>query len=71
MASRIGEPETLHRFKNCLALTLSYCDLMLDELPPDSPVRTDVSEIQSAIRTASAMLPGLLEEAVINGHGDK
>jgi hypothetical protein len=63
MDSRIGEPETLHKFKNCLALTLSYCDLLLDELPPDSPMRSDVSEIQAAIRTAATLLPCVLEEA--------
>lgn len=56
----IGEPETLHTFKNHLHLTLSYCDLLLDELPSENPMRRDIAEIQAAVRRALAMVPELL-----------
>jgi hypothetical protein len=55
-----GEPERLHTFKNHLHLTLSYCALLLDELPADSPMRRDIEEIESAVRRAVEMLPELL-----------
>jgi hypothetical protein len=60
MAAPIGEPDAVHTFKNYLHLTLSYCALLLDELPPDSPAREDVLEIQKAVQHAVGMLPQLL-----------
>jgi hypothetical protein len=55
-----GESQQVHTFKNYLHLTLSYCALLLDELPDDSPMRRDIEEIEGAVRRAVDMLPELL-----------
>lgn len=58
-----GESEQVHTFKNYLHLTLSYCALLLDELPAESPMRRDIEEMEGAVRRAIDMLPELLTAA--------
>ena len=48
----------LHDLFNRLAVTLGHCDLLLMELPPDSPVRPSVTEIRDYCQRAV----GLAEE---------
>lgn len=57
------EPEVVHRFKNHLAVVVSFSDLLLVELPEDSPHRADVIEIQKAAQAAMALLPALVKIA--------
>jgi hypothetical protein len=54
-----GEPEVLHRFKNHLAVMISFADLLMLEMPADSPHRADLAEIHKAGRAAIALLPEL------------
>jgi len=53
------EPEVIHRFKNHLAVMISFADLLMLEMPADSPHRADVAEIHKAGRAAMALLPEL------------
>ena len=53
------EPEVIHRFKNHLAVMISFADLLMLEMPKDSPHRADVAEIHKAGRAAMALLPEL------------
>ena len=53
------EPEVIHRFKNHLAVMISFADLLMLEMPEDSPHRADVAEIHKAGRAAMALLPEL------------
>ena len=56
------EPELLHRFKNLLAITMSYCTMLLDELDVNDPTRKDIQEMQKATRDAMALLPELAQK---------
>ncbi|HEX3704492.1 MAG TPA: hypothetical protein VHU82_14255 [Vicinamibacterales bacterium] len=53
------EPEVIHRFKNHLAIMISFSDLLMLEMPEDSPHRADLAEIHKAGRAAMALLPEL------------
>ncbi|HWF87154.1 MAG TPA: hypothetical protein VG222_19990 [Vicinamibacterales bacterium] len=53
------ELEVIHRFKNHLAVMISFSDLLMLEMPEDSPHRADVAEIHRAGRAALALLPEL------------
>jgi len=53
------EPEVIHRFKNHLAVMISFADLLMLEMPEDSPHRADLAEIHKAGRAAMALLPEL------------
>ena len=55
------EPELVHRFKNLLAITMSYCTMLLDELDANDPTRKDIQEMQKATQDAMAMLPELAQ----------
>lgn len=45
-----------HTLRNQVAIVVGYCDLLLDEVPPDSPLRHDLLEMQKAATTAMDML---------------
>jgi two-component sensor histidine kinase len=53
------EPELIHRFKNHLAIVVSFADLLMLEMAEDDPHRADVEEIHRASRAALALLPQL------------
>ncbi|HEX9365439.1 MAG TPA: hypothetical protein VF921_02365 [Vicinamibacterales bacterium] len=49
-------PELDHALCNQIAIVLGYCELLLDELPQDSAVRSDVAEMHKAALAAMDML---------------
>jgi two-component system cell cycle sensor histidine kinase/response regulator CckA len=49
-----------HDFNNLLTAILGYCNLMMDEIPENDPLRQDVEEIQSAGERAAALTRQLL-----------
>jgi PAS domain S-box-containing protein len=49
-----------HDFNNLLTAILGYCSLMLDEVPPEHPMRQDLIEIQSAGERAASLTRQLL-----------
>ena len=49
-----------HDFNNIMTAVLSYADLVLAELPPDSPIAEDVREIKLAGNRAAALTRQLL-----------
>jgi CheY-like chemotaxis protein len=49
-----------HDFNNLLSVILSYTHFMLDELPPDSPLRADVEQIHRACTRATDLTRQLL-----------
>ena len=49
-----------HDFNNLLTAILGYCNLMLDDIPREDPLRQDLEEIQSAGERAAALTRQLL-----------
>jgi PAS domain S-box-containing protein len=49
-----------HDFNNLLTAILGYCNLMLDDLPREDPLRADLEEIHSAGERAAALTRQLL-----------
>ncbi len=49
-----------HDFNNLLTAILGYCNLMLDEVPPENPLRGDLLEIRAAGERAAALTRQLL-----------
>ncbi len=49
-----------HDFNNLLTAILGYCNLMLDDVPKESPLRQDLEEIRSAGERAAALTRQLL-----------
>jgi PAS domain S-box-containing protein len=49
-----------HDFNNLLTVITSYSALLLGELPPDSPMRTDIQQIEGAAKRAAALTRQLL-----------
>jgi PAS domain S-box-containing protein len=49
-----------HDFNNLLTAILGYSNLVLDELEPSHPVRSDVDEVRKAAESASALTQQLL-----------
>ncbi len=49
-----------HDLNNILGPMVAYPDLILDDLPPDSPLREDVLQIQTAAERAAAVVRDLL-----------
>jgi PAS domain S-box-containing protein len=49
-----------HDFNNVLSVVLSYCDLMLDQIQPGTPFRSDVEEVRRAGERAATLTRQLL-----------
>jgi signal transduction histidine kinase len=49
-----------HDFNNVLSVVLSYASLLIDELPPKSPIRADLEQIQHAANRAAGLTRQLL-----------
>lgn len=49
-------PEFEHTLCNQVAIIIGYCELLLDEVPPDSPFRNDLVEMHKAAVAAMDML---------------
>jgi PAS domain S-box-containing protein len=49
-----------HDFNNLLTAILGYCNLMLDDLPRDSPLRPDIAEVKAAGERAASLTRQLL-----------
>jgi PAS domain S-box-containing protein len=49
-----------HDFNNLLTAILGYCNLILDEMPREDPLRADLEEIQSAGERAASLTRQLL-----------
>ncbi|MFO0667555.1 MAG: PAS domain-containing protein [Polyangiaceae bacterium] len=49
-----------HDFNNMLSVILSYTQLLLDDLPKDSPMRSDLAEIKLAAERSSSLTKQLL-----------
>ena len=49
-----------HDFNNLLTAILGYCNLMLDDMPPEDPLRADLEEIRVAGERAAALIRQLL-----------
>ena len=46
----------VHDMKNYLGIIIGYSTLLLDELPPEDPRRTDIEEIRNAGEAAAALV---------------
>ena len=46
----------VHDMKNYLGIVIGYSNLLLDELPPEDPRRTDIDEIRKAGEAAIALV---------------
>jgi hypothetical protein len=49
-------PEFEHTLCNQVAIVVGYCELLLTEVPPESPLRADLEEMHKAATTAMKML---------------
>jgi len=49
-----------HDFNNLLTAILGYCNLVLDDAPPDGPLRSDLEEIRTAGERAASLTRQLL-----------
>lgn len=49
----------LHSFNNALSVVSTYASVLLNEIPPESPIRADLEEIEKAANTAAALAAGL------------
>ena len=49
-----------HDFNNVLSVVLSYCDLMLDQVPAKSPLRGDLEEVRRAGERSATLTQQLL-----------
>jgi PAS domain S-box-containing protein len=49
-----------HDFNNILTVILSYCELIMDDLQPQDPLRADIGEIRHAGERATALTHQLL-----------
>jgi PAS domain S-box-containing protein len=49
-----------HDFNNLLTVILGYCNLMLEDVPPEDPLREDLAEIRSAGEKALSLTRQLL-----------
>ncbi len=53
----IRDLDVVHRMKNHLAIILGFCELLLEDLPPDDGRRGDIMEIKKAAGAACGDMP--------------
>jgi hypothetical protein len=53
------ESDLFHQFKNHLFVIVSFCDLVLTELPATDLSRPDILEIRKAADAALGLMPAL------------
>lgn len=53
--------DSLHTFKNHLAIIIGFSDLLLSEMDEHDPRRKDVLEIHKAAHAALALLPTIVD----------
>ena len=46
----------VHDMKNLIGIIIGYSNLVLDEMPPDDPKRSDLAEIRNAGESAIVLL---------------
>jgi signal transduction histidine kinase len=46
----------VHDMKNLIGIIIGYSNLILDEMPPDDPKRSDLTEIRNAGESAIVLL---------------
>ena len=46
----------VHDMKNLMGIIIGYSNLLLDEMPPDDPKRSDLAEIRNAGESAIVLL---------------
>jgi hypothetical protein len=51
-----GPRPFVHDMKNYLGIVIGYSNLLLEELPPEDPRRTDIDEIRKAGEAAIALI---------------
>ena len=49
-------PQFEHALCNQVAIILGFCELLLDEIPQDHPLRSDLEEMHKAAAAAMVML---------------
>jgi len=52
----LRDPDFDHTLCNQVAIVVGYCELLLDEIAPESPLRKDLLEMHKAAVTAMKML---------------
>ena len=55
-------PDPLHDLKNQLFVVVSYCKVLLAEMPETDPRYRDIAEIDKATRAAVALLPEVAKQ---------
>jgi len=53
----IESVDVVHQLRNHIAIIVSYCDLLLSEVPEDDRRRADIVEVHKAGKEAMALLP--------------
>lgn len=57
-----GKPGALvHEFKNQLGIILGFSELLLADMPPGDPRRSDIEEIEKAAKATMALVATLKE----------
>ena len=55
--NEIESVDVIHQLKNHIAIIVSYCDLLLSEVPDDDRRRADIVEVHKAGKEAMALIP--------------
>jgi hypothetical protein len=56
LAGLNADSKFVHDMKNLLGIIIGYSYLLLEEVPPDDPKRSDLAEIRNAVESAIARL---------------
>jgi hypothetical protein len=55
--NEIESVDVIHQLKNHIAIIVSYCDLLLSDVPDDDRRRADIVEVHKAGKEAMALIP--------------
>jgi len=56
----------VHELKNYLAIIVGFSELMLGDMVPEDPRRSDLVEVHKAARDAVRVLPEVLRQAALS-----